>query len=524
MRCPSCNAENDQGDKFCAFCGEDLTKTIQKAEPTVELTPEGVRSSDIQEDLQEVKSPAIEKKKSKVGLVIGLIIAVLIVGAGSVFAYTIFREPPKTPEERLIDGVFDLFEAESGELHTKFKVTDLQMEMDAYDSAMIKDLLSDMVIESVIKYDSKGKRLEGDLDLELLGTTLLTVDYYLDVDYLVVDVPLLYDQAMYFETGDLVAMLQDNYSDDMLDSFGGVGVIPDTSGLDIPVTPEGFDAGSLKKSIERYLDLFAKDQYASYDLIDKTPYKEMMLPVMIEVIHLIEEGVYEVGYDSSITYEGTRYKIDYNQDELELLMEDIVDYMANDENVHNFLEEVITMFIDQIIEEEDYVMYAMLMEKPMDEVTAWEGALYAAELELLKRETIDEMITNLKSAKSEMDKAKSDVSDSSDVDVDQMLADAKLDVTIDLDDEGRIRATSVDVEMDLSDAAEMPLVLAFEVRNDIVHEDMGITFTGPILEGAVNVGAMTEDELEMFGVEVQTNLFQKIAENPMFSDLFNFGF
>lgn len=574
MQCPNCGKENIDGARFCGGCGHKLelqaevveqpNETVNSTEATEaeqgETQPVEIQSAvEEQVEVQPIEQastlptpttiintvptpvvpttePVKVKKKSKLPvLLIILVVIVAIGGAGYVFGKEYVLALFKTPEERLVDGFFNSFEARSGEIYTTIELEEL--ELDTGDEQNNKDLIAliqDMKLETELIFDQNARELEGSLNLMKAGTSLVKVDYYLNDDYVIVDVPLLYDEPMYWELYALLDTARTGMTDGSFESNLSMFGAPS---MDLPtgdtLVPEDayIDFELLDESFEDYKELLDRDVYKSYDAIDWAPYKEVMVPYFETAIDSFEEDEYELEYDSDMSFKGVRYEIEYDYDDYNDMIFELVEVLADDDNLKAFIEEVVTTWFETVIENEDYAMYALLSGESMDDVDEWDSD-FEDDLTDLQDEILDNINDGLDDLDDSIEEAKDGAYYSTDVDVDDLMNTLDVNLTYDLDDEGYLRSQATHIEGSLSDVMggmdEMPISveigqIAIKSMVEFNNMDKEVDIEGIDKDDAVDVGSMNEEEMSEFQDELGANLIESLMSNPAFSEMLSGG-
>lgn len=571
MKCNNCQAENAADALFCVSCGSKLavvedigavedietvegdgtiedfkaqsldshgseTQPVEPPKVSVSIpeeivTPnvlEPITASDSLPQARAIESEpstfdaAKVKKKSKLPNILIIILLIAAIGtAGYIFGKDRIMEMFKTPEERLVDGFFNSLDMRRGEIYTTFLIDDLELntgddEMDQ----MVEGILKDLQVGAMVRFDEKQRRFEGNLDLQLMGASLVGANYYVTEDYLILDIPLLYDEPLYWDLYEMLETVNENGS--MLSMGYGMEDFSEPA----------LDIDAVKESYDRYKDLFDRDVYDTYAELDWTEYKMIMLPYYEDHILNIDEGEFEMVFDSDVTFNGTQYTVEYDYlDNLEV-SEEIIEAIVYDENVKAFVEEVITTFIGRIIETEDPIMYGIITERPLGEIIEWNSdykdALEIKQGELI--EAIDDMFDEMELSYIE---AQDEASMSMDVSIEDLINAFDVEMVLGLDENGYLRSQAYEVEgsVDLGDSMGMMMPsgelikhIEMKVVNEynLINEDLD--FDDIDKDDALDIGAMSEDELQAFMMEVQENIMATFMENPLFSDFLGFGF
>lgn len=506
MKCPNCGADNGANDKFCGYCGTKLE--------IVEAIPEAAKETAAQPTKKKGKGPII-------GLIVFLVVAVFAVG--SVFAYNMLTKSSKTPEQLLAESMLELFEAEQGEYRSTIRVEDLTIDLEDSQEAMIGDLIQNMVIKTVARYDMDQARVEGQMDLEMMSTSLVSLDFYLDTEMLMLDIPLIHDKSLYIRHEDLAEMVQgqmvQNLVMNALIGFGMTSEMEETEPLIAP--------SQIQEAIDIAGSLLDRDQYETYETIDRTPYLELLAAYLLEVVPTLNEGSFEIG---DATYEGTTFNMVYNPEESDWLMSDILEELAEDPQVTMFIEEVLSTFFDKIIQEENYLLYALLMEEDPTVIDEW-SSVYGPDLKELQASLVDDVRDGMKNAKYEI----RDVTDelaynpyTYGMDMDAMYDNLDMATKIYMDDKNFLRGQSSQMTMLIptgygdDETTEDAITISIET----VYASIGgeVVFDGVDTEKGLNLGAMDQEAMMTFITEVQENVTENIMNNPMFSDLFIMGY
>lgn len=513
MRCPSCGAGNSENDKFCAFCGQNLSEAIEP-EPTdktdAELTPEGVSTFDepvISTNTAEVET---KKKRRKAPLIILIVLLISGLLAGGVYAYTKLMPKALTPEELLTEAYFSMLEAESGEIVSTVSFDDIDVEIYEADIEMIVAILEDIEFGSKMRFDINTRQIEGKIELEMMGADFLSMAYYLDTEVMMIDVPFIYDQAFYMTLEDLVNLLQGPMIDNLMYGSNGFSDTP----IITEETPK-LDYKEIENAMDIVISIFEKDQYTSYDNIDQTMYKALITSYYKEVITKID--VHE---------DGIEYVMPYNGKEANYLAEDTLELLLDDPDFIVFIEEVINVFYDKVVAEKNILLYALLTDEDPMSIDAWEGALFEAELEIKRQEILKNLEEELKDLDGELianlyAPANMYQSDLGIGDVNQY---ANIDVVMELDEENRFDAQTTTIDMDLTELIGEDASLMITVDNNFEGIGQPVEFDGIDYKASLDLGALDEDGLMSLFMEIQNNVLENVEDNPMLNNLLEMGF
>lgn len=534
MKCKNCQAENPDNAIFCGSCGSKMPQAtpVSQATPVPQSAPETIQATKPVVPQPNAETVKAKKKKSKLPIILVVLILIAALGVtGYVFGKDMVLSMFKSPEERLIDGLFDSMEARSGEIYTSIELEDLELTTsDPESDASFEDLLKNMKIESMIRFDQEKRQFEGDLNLRLMGTSLVSADYYMTDEYLIVDVPLLYDQPMYWDLYTLLASLQEGVSDGSFEAQLGMFATSDF-GLESEIDRNVYiDFERLDESYDNYKDMLDRDTYKSYDAIDWSDYKAIMVPYIEEHLDDIEDDEFEMDFDSDVSYKGSRYSVEYDYEESSELMKSLVEVLAEDDHIKVFLEEIVTMLIDRVIENEDYTMYALLLEEPMDDIEEWDGD-FQDDLEDLQEDMFDDIEDAFDDLEDSVDDAEDQVISSQDLDIEELMDAMDIEMTLDLDEEGYFRSQIISVEGSLGEGGEIDLMspsldfiefIGFNIVNEFNLLDQEVEFDGIDKEDAIDIGRMNEEEMDEFEGQIQMHLFEALQNNPAFSGLMGY--
>lgn len=555
MKCSNCQKENSPGALFCAECGTKLeVEVVNSIEatpiPVVSDTPLPVASNDVstplpmptpippggkvgkkqkhQKKIKKSKAPKApkekkpKKRKSKVLLIVILIIIISL----AISAFFVFGKELsffKSPEDKMADAIFKTFEARSGEIHAIFKFDDLTYESDNPEQDKIfEDLLKDLEISNILKFDGKEQELEGELGIEIKGTTLANIGYYVNNEYLILDAPIISDEPIAIDLPILLQSIIDGSKDEGLsDLIGGEEIIlGDMS--DLTEKEELVDLELFNESYMDYKDMFDRDIYKSYDDLDWEPYKEYMIPYYESAIDDVEKGRFEMDFDDEISYRGISYTIDYDRDDAEELSEDLAEVFINDDHIKDFIEEIISVLVERIVDNKDYIMYALLAEESMDEIDEWDKD-YEDELEDIRDDMIDDMDDKFDELEDEKESKKEELLDNEDVDIDTALDDATIKQTIRIDNDGYIRSNLMEISGEVENLEEGTITFEAVFLAEALLFDEKVKIEGIDKEDAIDYGAMSEEEKEEFMEEIMMKLFGELQNNPIFEDMTSEG-
>ncbi len=526
---------------FCGSCGFNLkqakevgTNEVVAPEPVAPepvapqpVAPQPVAPQPVAPQ-PVVAQSAVKKKKNKFPVILIVIILVgAILGAGYVFGKDMVLSLFKTPEQLLVDGFFNSMEARTGEIYTTIELEDFQVNSgDEESDKMIEDIIKDMQLETSMRFDQKERQVEGELSLRMMSTSLVEVDYYVTDEFLIVDVPLLYDEPMYWDIYSLLGMLRGGVADGSFEANLGMFDGPDLD-ADLPLDKElEVDFELLHENYDEYKDMLDRDTFKTYDEIDFEPYKEIMVPYYEDAIDSIEDDEYEMEVDSDVSFKGSRYEIDFNYEDYMDMTTELIEILSDDESIQAFMEEIVTMLIERIIDNEDYAFYALLAEESISDIDEWDED-FEDELDDIKDDMLDDIEDGFKDLEDSIDEAKDEANDTAGQDVEALIEDMDVSLYIDLDDNGYIRSQVFEIEGALQTGeADMADPFAMNIENvklktiveyNLLDEEVDIE--GIDEDDAIDVGAMNEEELSDFEEEIQNNLLESLMSNPAFSDL-----
>lgn len=498
MKCNNCGAGNSANDKYCAFCGAKIEAPAENV----------IESSAAEQAWNEPTT--IKKNRGPVIAVVSVLI--LILGLGGLFGYRYYEGIQMTPEERLTLGIYDLLKAESGQIHSVIAIESFDLDAGSSEMTMLEDLLKNLAIDVVTTYDVDAVQAEMALKVEMAGTSLVTIDLYMDKEQLMVDLPLFYNKALYIHWDDLIEMTQGPLIENVM--YGGYGLDP------IEEEEALINADVYREAAEMLVGVLDKDQYDTYSAIDPSPYKALIAAYFVEVVHRIDEGTFEV---DGVSLQGTSYHLVYDAKESQYLSEDLIEEMSRDESVIRFLEEVITRLVTKAIDEENYVLYAVLMEKAVEETTLWDST-YTAELEAKRLELIQEMKDGLNNAKYEMQGALEDAAYQTGGELETVLGKTQVTIDYHMDQEDRLRSQETLLTFDLSQFGDSMDQGVISIVNDYKDMDGQVSFVGVDVNNSVDLGKLSEEELMVLIEDIQNNVMENVMTNPVLSDWFMLGY
>ena len=513
MRCPSCGAGNSEKDKFCAFCGHNLSEAIIP-EPTdktdAELTPEGVSYSDEPVISTSKAEVAPKKKGNKAPLIILVVLIISGLLAGGAYAFAKLMPKSLTPEELLTEAYFTMMETESGEIETTVSFEEIEIDMDDSDVEMIINILEDLEVTSKMRFDINTRQIEGEVELEMMGAGFLSMAYYLDTEVMMIDIPFIYDQPFYITLEDLVNMLQGPMVDNMLYGSYGLSASPMMIEED-----RMLDYKEIENAIDIIIGVFDKNQYSTYDNIDQTIYKALMTSYYTEVITKID-----------VDEDGIEYFMPYNEKEAKYLVDDTLELLLDDPDFIIFVEEVINVFYDKVVAEENILLYALLTDEDPTSIDAWEGALFQAELEIMRQEILEDLEEELKDLEGEIfaNLYAPAYMYQYDLGVGDLNQYANIDVVMTLDEDNRFEAQTTIIDVDLTEAIGEKASLIIAVANN--YEGMGqeVDFDGVDYDASIDIGDLDEDGLMSLFMEIQNNVYENMMDNPMLNEFLEMGF
>jgi len=506
MKCPNCGADKGTNDKFCGYCGTKLE--------IVEPIPEAAIETAAQPTKKKGKGPII-------GMIVFLVVSVFAVT--SVFAYNRLVNNSKTPEELLAESMLELFDAEQGEYRSTIRVEDLDMKLEDSQEAMIGDLIANMVIKTVARYDMDQARVEGQIDLEMMSTSLVSLDFYLDTEMLMLDIPLIHDKSLYIRHEDLAKLVQGQMVQNLvMNAIMGFGMTSESEETEPLIAPS-----QIQEAIDIGGSLLDRNQYETYGTIDRTPYLELLAAYLLEVVPTLSEGDFEIG-DTS--YKGTTFNMVYDQEESDWLMSDMLEELSEDPQVTLFIEEVMTTFFDKIIQEENYLLYALLMEEDPTLMDEWLPA-YGPNLKELQESLVEQVGEGMKNAKYEIRDVTADLAYNPytyGMDMNTMYEDLDMSTKIYMDDKNVLRGQSsqMTVLIPSSNGQDGAPEDSITISIETVYANIGgeVVFDGVDTEKALDLGTMDQEAMMTFITEVQKNVTENIMNNPMFKDLFIMGY
>lgn len=444
--------------------------------------------------MKDIPNQATKKR----GLFIGALLAAMaVIIAGGIFAYLNFVDR-RTTEEKLTDALFETAEAQRGEVTSVIAFDELALDMSDSDTAMIAEILRDMTLTSIARYDMGSRQIEGELDLEIIGTTLVGVDYYLDQEYLMLDVPLLHDQALYIRLEDLMDLMQGQMMDNLMGAVSQDTPATSAAGYEV----EGVE---LQSAVDVIFDVIDWNSYESYNAIDQGAYKALIAAYLLEASKETVEDE-----------EGISYTISYDQNRTTALLEDVMAQLADDAEAKEFIEEVINRFFDRVIEEKNWLLYDVVMGSSSDSL-GWADGQYEADMEMKRADTLEGFTEGLADIENELDSLQGDSAGNAFIDFENAV---DMDIQWHLDAENDLDQQRIIMDIDLSDVVMAEAFAKISIHSDLSRFKEPVTFKGVDFAGGIDVGSLDEEALMELFMEIQNNVFENMTNNPMFSDLF----
>jgi len=545
MICSNCQNENVESAVFCSTCGSKLGVDLPK-EDKAEITSQEEVAASLPTPVPTGTVPSVstpapantgmvappipapipvaaqkpKKKRSKAPLIILLILIALALISAAVFAFGKGIAVFKSPEEKLVDALFKTYEARSGEVYSTFKFKKIAYESGnpEQDKIMV-DLLKDLELKHVVRFDGKKQELEGELEIDIKGTNLAKIGYYLNNTYLIVDAPIAYEKPIAIDLSSILMELRSK-KDTELGDLMDTGL--DMSILDTASEEPILDLKELGKSYKNYKDMYDRDLYKSYKKLDWTPYKKYMISYYKSAIDEVEKGRFEMDFDDNESYRGSAYSIDYDRDDVEDLSDDLFEVFIEDEHIRDLIEEVIDVIIKRVIDNKDYIMYAILAEEDFEDVEEWDKS-YKKEMKGIKKDLLDDVDDAFDDLEDNREEKKDEALENADIDINTLLDDAKIKQTIQMDKAGYVRSSQMEIEGTMEE--EEGTVISFEtvILTEGLNFDDDVDIKGMDKKDALDYSAMSAEEKGAFNQELMMKLYGEFQSNPIFSEATSFG-
>ncbi|MFR5601648.1 MAG: zinc ribbon domain-containing protein [Lachnospiraceae bacterium] len=226
MKCPKCNHELPDDSGFCTECGTNLDDAVKAAEePVVEASAaeesaaEAPAEPPVEEPAIEEPAPAeqlpeVPEKKSKTGLIIGAVAAVILAAIGIFMAIGGGGDPKETVINAFksvysaetvypIEELFGFEEMAKASVEGKYE-SGMSFILSGLDPAMDADMLLGGGITIDAQSDTPNKKSAATVGIEYNDMSLVSMDLYVDDTNMMVKIP---------EMSDTVFTL--NYKDDL---------------------------------------------------------------------------------------------------------------------------------------------------------------------------------------------------------------------------------------------------------------------------------------------------------------------
>lgn len=318
MKCPKCNQENKDTALMCEFCGERFDKPVEE-------------NNDVKVPNEPAKTGTnTVEKKSNTGLIIGAVIALVAV-VGIIAALANGSDKNKTAD-KMFESYINTLTADSYEAYQKIELTNVELDINDPNVMMIENMLKGVSIELTNKVDKNQMKMEGDISLSLQGVNFVGGEYYISKDEVGFKVPMLYQKAMYIKWIDLINLIQAE------------------SGIEVDMAV-----------FEPYKELLDLESYNTFDKVSLDPYIEVYEDFYSDALTDTKSKKETVETKSaSEEVKGTEYTLELNYDDSIKVNEDLFKVLEKDENLKAFIIEFGERFIQTVIDNQDYKMYALI--------------------------------------------------------------------------------------------------------------------------------------------------------------------
>ncbi len=367
MKCMNCGHENPNENQYCEECGapifhttevEETMATTDHEEPVLPLetgTNQETEEQPINPELDSKTEEESSKKKRNIWIGVGVLAAVVLVGI-IVFAQNGLM---KSDSEKLMDAYINTYSQDSYAVAAEVGFNTLELTgMDVMQRSIVENLVKNSKIQYVVKMDKDALAFEMQLNVVLSGSDILDATVLANRDQVAVSIPALYDKVIYMNWSDLQQLMIDNGASQEEAQFVDVDHI--------------FDV--MEALID---DMDNVDALDSYQAIDKDKYKEPVLTYLDKTITNVASGSMEIPMnylDETLKVTGDSYTLDIDMGEYMTVYMDLVKMAGNDPKVKAFINEVITVMVDTLIEQEDYMSYSIIAVSEndiMNPVSVW---------------------------------------------------------------------------------------------------------------------------------------------------------
>lgn len=446
MKCPKCNQENKDTALMCEFCGERFDKSVEDNNE-VKVSDEPV----------ETGTNTVEKK-SNTGLIIGAVIALVAV-VGIIAALANGSDKNKTAD-KMFESYINTLTADSYEAYQKIELTNVELDINDPNVMMIENMLKGVSIELTNKVDKNQMKMEGDISLSLQGVNV-GGEYYISKDEVGFKIPMLYQKAMYIKWIDLINLIKAE------------------SGVEFDIAV-----------FEPYKELLALETYENKISLD--PYIEVYEDFYSDALTDTKTKKETVETkDASEEVKGTEYSLEFDYEDSIKLNEEMVKALSEDENLKAFIIEFVERFIQTIIDNQDYKMYALLTSGDFNNygITQWQDYM-EQELTTVKAQINMGVNMGFSFLSNINNQAYSDINYEEIMEAFDMNMNTKW--FVDENNYFRKGLTSVSINMEENDESVLIEGTSAAAYNKINEE---IEFNGMEAD-AINLGTLTAEEVE----------------------------
>lgn len=520
MKCMNCGHENPNEAQYCEECGAPIFHTTETEEPVVTTEHESpvlpLDSQDATEtEAQPVYSEATDReepvdepnnKKRNLWIGLGVLVAIVLVSV-IVFAQNGLM---KSDSEKLMDAYINTFDQDAYAVAGEVGFNTLELtSMDVMQRSIVENLVKNSKIQYVVKMDKEALAFETQLNVVLSGSDILDATILGNRDRIAISVPALYNQMIYMNWSDLQQLLIDNGASEEEVQLVDVDHI--------------FDV--MEAIIDDMDDIESLD---SYEAIDKDKYKEPVLTYLDQIITNVASGSLEIPLnymDETVEVSGDNYTLDVDMGEYMSVYMDLVQMAANDPQVKAFAKELITVLVDTLIEEEDYLSYSVIAISEDDitePVTTWSSDM--GDYMLAKRDELlvsidegyDAFVEELNASfNTDMDEFEEAMAmyDNMDMTMSVLVNDEKIvgtEMVMALDES--ILEAAQQADPALQDETLSDMQFAVEVYYKLAMTDVSGAFGFTEMPAdAVDFSALSDEELSEISMEIMMNAQQLLG-------------
>lgn len=520
MKCMNCGHENPNEAKNCEECGAPLFHTTESDEsvstpdqeaPVLPLEPDAHKETEEQMDNpglyaseESVNKNSNNKRNLWIGL--GILAAVILVGA-IVFAKNGLMQ---SDSETLVGAYMNTIEQDSIAVAGEVGFNALELtSMDVMQRSVVENLVKNSKIQYVVKMDKDALAFETQMNVVLSGSDILDATILANREQIAVSVPALYDKVIYLNWSDLQQLLIDN------------GATEEQAQL--------ADMDHVFNVMEALIqDMDDVKELDSYKAIDKDQYKEPVITYLDKVITNVASGSMQIPMnflDETIEVSGDAYSLDIDMGEYMSTYMELVQKAANDPKMKAFASDVLTVLVDTLIEQEDYISYSLIAVSENDivnPVTTWSPEM--GDYLLQKRDEwlsaidsgyeafVEEMNKSFNTDMDELNQAMA-VYDNMDMLTTVYVKDDKIagtEMTIAMDESVIKAAQEADPALQNENIEDMAFNMEVYYRMAYLDVDGAFALT-EIPTDAVDFASLSDEELSELSMQIMMNAQQLLG-------------